>query len=112
MTALVIGASGLVGSSLLRALSEAGERAIGTYATHTVEGLVPLDVRDAEAVRACIERSGAGIVYLPASLTNVDYCETHVEESKRINVDGVRHVAACGRRIVYFSSDYVFAGDA
>ena len=111
MTALVIGASGLVGGALLDALNVAGSEAVGTYARHARPGLVPLDVRDAGAVRALADRTGAEVIYVPASLTNVDYCETHPEESYAINVDGVRHVAETGRRIVYFSSDYVFAGD-
>lgn len=111
MKALVIGASGLVGGSLLDALAEVGTESIGTYAGHERRGLLPLDVRDAAAVKGLIERSGVDVVYMPASLTNVDYCENHPEESHAINVDGVRHVVATGRRIVYFSSDYVFAGD-
>jgi dTDP-4-dehydrorhamnose reductase len=111
MRALVIGASGLVGGALLDALAETGTAAAGTYRGHARPGLMPLDVRDASAVAAVVRESGADVVYVPASLTNVDYCELHPEESQAINVDGVRHVAATGRRIVYFSSDYVFAGD-
>ena len=112
MNALVIGASGLVGTALLQALRDAGVNTIGTYAAHGQPGLRPLDVRDAAAVGRCIAESSADVVYLPASLTNVDYCETHPDESATVNVDGVRHVAASGVRVVYFSSDYVFAGDA
>jgi dTDP-4-dehydrorhamnose reductase len=111
MTALVIGASGLVGGALLEALAEAGRDAIGTYAGHGRAGLRPLDIRDATAVHALIEDVGADVIYVPASLTNVDFCETHPEESYAINVAGVCHVVATGRRVVYFSSDYVFAGD-
>jgi dTDP-4-dehydrorhamnose reductase len=111
MKALVIGASGLVGGALLEGLAQQGSDAIGTYAGHARPGLRPLDVRDADAVRTLADEVGAAVIYLPASLTNVDYCETHPEESYAINVAGVRHVVATGRRMVYFSSDYVFAGD-
>lgn len=111
MKALVIGASGLVGGALLDALAEAGVDAVGTYAGHARPGLRPLDVRDATAVRDLADDTRAQVIYVPASLTNVDYCETHPEESHAINVDGVRHVVATGCRVVYFSSDYVFAGD-
>lgn len=111
MTAVVIGASGLVGGSLLDALKDAGIDVVGTYAGHERRGLLPLDVRDADAVKRVIDSARADVVYMPASLTNVDYCENHPEESHAINVDGVRHVVATGRRVVYFSSDYVFAGD-
>jgi len=116
MKALVIGASGLVGSHLLAALKEAGDPATGTYHAMAAPGLGPLDVRDAAAVTACFAADRPEVVYLPASLTHVDFCETHERESHAVNVGGVLNViraaAAAGARIVYFSSDYVFAGDA
>ena len=108
MKALVIGASGLVGSHLLAALKDAGDSASGTYHATVTPGLEALDVRDAAAVGAALEATRPEIVYLPASLTHVDYCETHESESFAANVEGVRHVAraaaASGARIVYFSS--------
>ena len=111
MTALVIGASGQVGGALLAALRAAGEAVVGTSWAHPQAHLRTLDVRDAAAVRRCVEETAARVVYVPASLTNVDYCELHPEESFASNVASVRHLAACGVRLVYFSSDYVFAGD-
>lgn len=112
MRPLVIGASGLVGSHLMRALVEAGITAVGTYWSHPALGLVQLDARDAEAVRSCLAGSGADTVFLPAALTNVDYCETHPDDSLVFNVNVVSNVASTGARVIYFSSDYVFAGDA
>jgi dTDP-4-dehydrorhamnose reductase len=112
MTALVIGASGLVGGALLDALAEADVDAVGTYAGHARPGLRALDVRDAAAVRALADDTAAQVIYVPASLTNVDYCEMHPDESYAINVAGVHNIVATGRRVVYFSSDYVFAGDS
>ncbi len=111
MKALVIGATGLVGGQLLRALAASRQEAVGTYHAHRGPNLLQLDVRDARAVRECVARTGADVVYLPASLTNVDYCETHPDESFALNVAGVRNVEETGARVVYFSSDYVFAGD-
>lgn len=111
MNALVIGATGLVGGQLLRALAAAGQDAVGTYYAHPMPNLIPLDVRDAGVVRERVAHTKAAVVYLPASLTHVDHCETHPDESFACNVTGVRNVAATGARIVYFSSDYVFAGD-
>lgn len=110
MKVLIVGAGGLVGSHLLTALQTAGHEVIGTYANHPRPGLVGLDIRDPSAVARCIEQIGPEVVYLPASLTHVDYCENHVEESFAVNVVGVRNVAAVAARIVYFSSDYVFDG--
>jgi dTDP-4-dehydrorhamnose reductase len=116
MRALVIGASGLVGSHLLAALAEAGDTPTGTYRAMAAPGLSPLDIRDAAAVAARLMADRPDFVFLPASLTHVDYCESHESESFAVNVAGVLHVvqaaATIGARIVYFSSDYVFAGDA
>jgi dTDP-4-dehydrorhamnose reductase len=111
MTALVIGASGQVGGALMQALRDACEAVVGTSWTHAQPQLRALDVRDAAAVRRCVQETAPHVVYVPASLTNVDYCELHPEESFASNVAGVQHLAACGVRLVYFSSDYVFAGD-
>jgi dTDP-4-dehydrorhamnose reductase len=116
MTALVIGASGLVGSHLMGALRAAGEEVVATSLAHPAAGRIPLDLRDEAAVRRCLERCRPDTIYLPASLTHVDYCQAHPGESFATNVGGVRHVVTVARplraRIVYFSSDYVFAGDA
>ena len=97
MTALVIGASGLVGGALLDALAEADVDAVGTYAGHARPGLRALDVRDPVAVRALADDTAAQVIYVPASLTNVDYCETHPDESYAINVAGVHNIVATAR---------------
>ena len=94
------------------ALREAGHAAVGTYAGHPGSELLRLDLRDRSAVGDCIERAAPTVVFLTASLTNVDYCETHPDESYAVNVQGARNVAATGVRVVYFSSDYVFAGES
>ena len=113
-SSLVIGASGLVGGHLMRVLNDTSVKVDGTYWGPPVSGLRSLNICDEEAVRACIEQTQPEVIYLPASLTNVDYCELHPDESFAVNVQGVRNVvaSASGARIVYFSSDYVFAGDA
>jgi dTDP-4-dehydrorhamnose reductase len=116
MTTLVIGASGLVGSHLVDCLGRDGEDVVGTYLHHPAAGQLHLDLRDGAAVRRCVESCRPQIIYVPASLTHVDYCETHPDDSLATNVTGVRHLvsaaAAQRARIVYFSSDYVFTGDA
>jgi dTDP-4-dehydrorhamnose reductase len=111
---LVIGASGLVGEHLLRCLRRNGQPAIGTYYQHPRQGLYPLDLRDRQAIAELLRRFEPSIVYLPAALTNVGYCELHPEEAYEINVLGtclvVHESNSIGARLVYFSSDYVFDG--
>jgi len=112
--ALVIGASGLVGAALLRVLRARGADATGTRLSAAVDGLLPLDIRDPTAVRELIAEIQPEAVYCPAARPNVDWCERHPEESREVNVVGIRHVAeACaeaGARMVHFSSDYIFDG--
>jgi dTDP-4-dehydrorhamnose reductase len=71
---------------------------------------------DAAAVRALFARVTPELVLLPAAQPNVDRCELEPAESQAINVDGTRHVAdacaAAGARLVFFSTDYVFDGEA
>lgn len=111
---LIIGASGQVGEHLLRVVREAGGQARGTYCSHPAPDTEKLDVRDQAEVSAVINRLRPKVVYLPASLTYVDYCELHPEESYETNVTGVQNVinaaSDAGARLVYFSSDYIFDG--
>jgi dTDP-4-dehydrorhamnose reductase len=110
----VIGASGQVGGYLYRAVLDSGAGVAGTYGSHPAEGLRALDIRDGGAVEALLAEERPSAVFLPASLTNVDYCEAHPAEGYEVNVAGVRNVVAAanavGARLVYFSSDYVFDG--
>lgn len=112
MTALVIGASGLVGGALLRVL----DGAIGTYLTRPREGLRHLDAADASAVRRAVAEIGPDAVFFPAADPNVDWCEEHPEDSYRRNVTpaigALRAAREAGSRFAFFSSDYVFDGRA
>ncbi len=109
---LIIGASGLVGGALRAVFPDA----VGTYFRAPADGLVPLDIADAAAVHALMDRLAPELVLLPAAQPNVDRCETEPAESTRINVEGTRHVAEAaarvGARLVFFSTDYVFDGRA
>jgi len=73
-----------------------------------------LDITNAKSVAALLKQLRPDIVYLLASLTNVDYCELNPGEAYKINVVGtcnvVRSTNDNGAMLVYFSSDYVFDG--
>jgi dTDP-4-dehydrorhamnose reductase len=87
---------------------------MGTCRHHAVDGLVAADLADEPALRALIHELEPAVIYLPAGLSDVDYCERNPEESYRTNVLGVRSVVAVaktvGARLVYFSTDYIFDG--
>jgi dTDP-4-dehydrorhamnose reductase len=113
VTSLVIGASGLVGGALRRAL---GSSAVGTYRSRAVTGLIPLDAHDGSALTRIIDEVAPRIVFFPAAEPNVDWCELHPEEAYAANVTPALSALgisrARGAAYVFFSTDYVFDGEA
>jgi len=114
MRALVIGASGQVGASLMDALRARGHEARGTYAKHPAPELDPLDLSDHAAVARAVGAARPDWIFCPAGLSHVDYCEDHADEAMAANRDGpaaaARAAEALGAGFVYYSSDYVFDG--
>ena len=113
--ALVIGAAGQVGEHLSHTLQKRGQTVVGADLIHTTPEMYTLDIRQASEVDRIVQSVKADVVYLPASLTHVDYCEQHPQESYQVNVIGVENVLRAvnksGGCLVYFSSDYIFDGE-
>jgi CDP-6-deoxy-D-xylo-4-hexulose-3-dehydrase len=114
--ALVIGASGLVGGALVRALERDGLEVVATAHSRTFAGAVALDVRDASAVAGVLDAAAPAVVFLAVMAGGVDWCEAHPDAAYAVNVEGAGHVAAAtarhGALLVYYSTDYVFDGAA
>ncbi len=76
--------------------------------------LVALDIADRATVDKIFSAARPTVVFLCAALTAVDYCETHPDEARRTNIDGVNNVAEACRAaqatLVFLSTDYVFNG--
>lgn len=111
---LIIGASGQVGEHILSTLTHMGVDAVGTRFHHGGTQLAPLDICNSAAVTTLIDSINPDVIYLPASLTNVDYCESHPREGYDSNVLGVCNVVRAANkhsaRLIYFSSDYIWDG--
>ena len=114
MRVLVTGATGFLGSQILRRLVEAGHEAVALYRS---EGkLSALDGLRFEAVpgdlfaTAALERACAGCDLVIHTAAKADYWKDDDREALwRINVDGTRNVlsaakAAAVRRVVFTSS--------
>lgn len=114
MRHLVIGGSGQVGEHLMRSLQDRGKHVSGTYCRHKRPGMLALDITDPKVVAELLEHLRPEIVYLSASLTNVDYCELNSDEAYAVNVTGLANVVRATNdndaMLVCFSSDYVFDG--
>ena len=111
--ALIVGASGLVGSHLAEAFRPTWD-VTGTYFAQEKPGLCRLDMTDADATLALIRSVRPEVVLCPAADPNVDRCEQQPAATRRINLHGTRAVVEAARavsaKLVWFSTDYVFDG--
>lgn len=106
------GADGMLGRALTAAL--AADEATGDWSVTGVS-VQDFDIADQAAVRASIAAARPQVIVHAAANAIVDECEADPALAMRVNVAGTRHVAEAARehgsRLVYISSDYVFAGD-
>lgn len=105
---LVIGSQGLLGSEAVRILSQ--EKSFLVKGTSHQE----LDITHGMETAIWLERFHPDFVIHCAALSNVDYCETHPEETFKVNSEGVRNLclplAENGGKLIHISTDYVFDG--
>ena len=95
MRIAVTGASGLVGSAIVRHFDATG-------LTHR-----DLDITDAAAVQRVV--SGIDLV-INCAVIGVDECERDPALARAVNVDGPANLARAAKSILHFSSNYVFGG--
>lgn len=109
MKLLLTGAGGL----LAREFSD-----LAPAAGHTLVALprAELDVTDARAVHAALDRHRPDVVLNCAAYTAVDRAEANADAAFRVNRDGARYVAeaaaAYGAVMVHPGTDFVFDGRA
>ncbi|HNR14105.1 MAG TPA: dTDP-4-dehydrorhamnose reductase, partial [Thermodesulfobacteriota bacterium] len=73
-----------------------------------------LDITDSAAVHRAIRAAKPEVVLNCAAFTRVDACESEIEQTWKINVEGpvilARSIKEAGGRLVHISTDYVFDG--
>ncbi|MAE69287.1 MAG: GDP-mannose 4,6-dehydratase [Gemmatimonadetes bacterium] len=94
MRALVIGAEGFVGGHLRRHLSECGDDIVGTCLISSGEGdpLLPLDVKDRDAVRELVHDVAPDVVYHLAAISFVPETMKDPSAAFAVNTLGTVHV--------------------
>ena len=111
---LVTGASGQLGSALLREASKEGTTAIGAYNRRPLQSGVQMDIAQRGQVRATVKEVAPDYVIHAAAFTDVDACEAEPKRAWDVNALGTKHVidasGECGAPVVYVSTDYVFDG--
>jgi dTDP-4-dehydrorhamnose reductase len=112
MRSLIIGATGRIGSALVTECEGHCRTHLGTWYRTPHPDHAPLDVRDAEGVADLVTELEPEAVYLAAGVADAGYVESHPEESREVNVEGVanvvRAVRRLGGRLVYFAPADVF----
>jgi dTDP-4-dehydrorhamnose reductase len=116
---LVTGASGLLGASVASLAREQGREVVGLYHRHPVhiDGVKALgaDLADPAETRRIFLQVRPSIVVHCAAATNVDWCEEHPDEARRINGEmpaAIAEMAAqSGAQFLYVSTDSVFDGE-
>ena len=107
MKVLVTGAAGQLGTELVDVFARAGHEVAGT--THQT-----LDICDAVAVMALVEKERPDWILHGAAWTAVDACESDPARAEAVNGEGTRNIVAAaervGARVLYVSTDYVFDG--
>jgi dTDP-4-dehydrorhamnose reductase len=114
---LIIGASGLTGYRLAK-LSKKDYDVYGTYNDRPVNindcEIQQLEKTDKEKTYSLIHEIKPNVIIDCSALHNVDYCETHKEETWNVNVEAPSFIAGLckeiGGRMIYISTDYVFDG--
>jgi len=106
MPTLVIGATGQLGSDIMR-LWPTGD---STGLTHA-----DIEVTDRDQVFAVLRSYKPDLVVDTAAFHNVDACESEPERAFRVNAVGAMNLAdACrelGAELMFISTDYVFGND-
>lgn len=118
---LITGASGLLGSALLRTVPT-GVQAVAQVRQRRIHGIwrerlaaeETLELNDDAAVKGCFQRHDFSAVIHTAARTNAGDCEEHPDEARRDNVEVTgRLIELCrqaARPLVLVSTDLVFDG--
>jgi dTDP-4-dehydrorhamnose reductase len=118
MKLLLAGANGQVGHELRRALAPLGEVVAATRdGTLDDDGVCErADLAQPETLVALLDRVRPDVIVNAAAYTAVDRAEDEAALAMRVNGEAVgvfgQWAAAHGARVVHYSTDYVFDGNA
>lgn len=116
---LVLGATGQVGGALIAALDAAGT----PWRASTRTGALPdgrpcarVDLAEPGSAAAALATLRPALIINATAYTAVDKAESEPALAQRINAEAIAELGAAaqriGARVVHYSTDYVFPGDA
>ncbi|KAI1480246.1 NAD(P)-binding protein [Daldinia eschscholtzii] len=114
-TALVTGATGLLGRQVVRAFERGKWNVKGTgYSRADGSSVLKVDLVNAEQVEATLDNIKPQVVVHCAANRFPDKCDKDPEGTRALNVEATRRLASlCAARgilLIYISTDYVFPG--
>ncbi len=118
MRILLLGANGQVGHELRRSLAPLGTVIAATRRGALAEGVpaIAADFDQPARLAEVVEETAPDLVVNAAAYTAVDKAEDDMEAAYRANAEAPKVLAeACrerGARLVHYSTDYVFPGNA
>ncbi|KXJ93262.1 hypothetical protein Micbo1qcDRAFT_161236 [Microdochium bolleyi] len=114
-TALVTGATGLLGRQVVKAFERAAWNAKGTgYSRADGVSVLKVDLQDASEVEKTLDQVKPNVVVHCAANRFPDKCDKDPEGTRALNVAATGSIASlCAARdilLIYISTDYVFPG--
>jgi dTDP-4-dehydrorhamnose reductase len=113
---LITGASGFVGSGIIRYFTSSQFEIIPTdiVAENSSSGTINIDITDFTTTRKYIQMIKPDIIIHLAGCKDVFKCESQKEYSRKINFEATKNLAKISAdvdcKLIFISSDYVFGG--
>lgn len=111
---MITGCNGQLGRALNRLYEREQDITLLNTDVFPGENIVPLDITDVDAVLSFVRERRPDAIINCAAHTNVDKCETDIDNAYKINAVGPRNLsiaaAETGARLMHISTDYVFPG--
>ena len=111
----VIGASGFIGSYLIKKYKSKYPDCIGTSFSSDVTNLLKFDLRNPNIKPLDLERTGHKAVVITSYKANISYCENEPRKAYEVNVEGmlqlIKNLSQTSLKIIFLSSEYVFDGN-
>lgn len=118
---LVTGASGLLGSRLIRELLSKNHEVVALYNRNSIQidnerlFKIKLNIINKTLLEDLIFKTRPDVIIHSAAYTDVDGCERNKTWAWKVNVEATRSIVRAARvvkaHLVYISTDYVFDGE-